>query len=67
MRITLNGQPRELERPLELAELLAELQVPVHNGVAVLLNGSVVRKADWPRTTVQGEDELEIVRATAGG
>jgi sulfur carrier protein len=67
MQITVNGQARDVPGPLPLARLLAELNVPVHNGVAVLLNGAVVRKADWPGTTVQARDELEIVRATVGG
>lgn len=67
MHITLNGQARELDGPQALPQLLAELQVPAHNGVAVLLNGAVVRKTDWAQTTVQPGDELEIVRATAGG
>ena len=67
MQITVNGQPREVPGALTLEALLAQLQLPTRNGLAVLLNGEVVRRADWVRTTVQAQDELEIVRATVGG
>jgi sulfur carrier protein len=67
MQITVNGQVREVDGPLNMTDLLAVLQVPTHSGMAVLLNGEVVRRADWPGTAVGPEDQLEIVRATAGG
>jgi sulfur carrier protein len=67
MQIQVNGEFRELPGPLALADLLAQMHVPTHSGVAVLLNGEVVRRADWTRTTVQPADALEIVRATVGG
>ena len=67
MQITVNGQAREIDAPLTLTELLAVLAVPTHSGMAVLLNGEVVRRADWPGTAVGPEDRLEIVRATVGG
>lgn len=67
MQITVNGQARAIDGPLTLAELLVVLEVPTHSGMAVLLNGEVVRRADWPGTAVGPEDRLEIVRATAGG
>jgi sulfur carrier protein len=67
MRVIVNGQPREVQGPQSMTELLAALAVPTHSGMAVLLNGEVVRRADWPGTAVGPEDRLEIVRATAGG
>ncbi|HKJ00120.1 MAG TPA: sulfur carrier protein ThiS [bacterium] len=67
MQITVNGEPREVQGPLQLPQLLAELALPAYNGVAVLLNGEVVRRSDWPQTTVNADDALEIVRATVGG
>jgi sulfur carrier protein len=67
MQITVNGQPREVEGSPSVEALLERLQVQTHSGVAVLRNGDVVRRADWPRTPVQAGDALEIVRATVGG
>ena len=67
MQITVNGQSREVAGPLCMEALLASLEVPTQRGVAVLLNGDVVRRADWARTTIQAQDEIEIVRATVGG
>lgn len=67
MEIRVNGERREIGDGLHMEQVLAALEVPTHSGVAVLRNGEVVRRADWARTPVQPEDELEIVRATAGG
>jgi sulfur carrier protein len=35
--------------------------------VAVALNGEVVRRGQWPETTVREGDAVEIVRAVGGG
>lgn len=37
------------------------------SGLAVALNGAVVRRADWPTVRIASGDELELVRATQGG
>jgi sulfur carrier protein len=67
MQVTVNGQARQVTGPQSMEALLAELKVQTHAGLAVLLNGDVVRRADWAQTTVQAADTLEIVRATVGG
>lgn len=67
MHIRVNGEPREVRAALPLVGLLDELRVPARTGVAVLRNGEVVRRSDWEHTTLQADDELEIVRATVGG
>jgi sulfur carrier protein len=36
-------------------------------GVAVALNGEVVRRGDWEVTTLSDGDVVEIVNAAAGG
>jgi sulfur carrier protein len=36
-------------------------------GVAVALNGEVVRRGDWDATTLSDGDAVEIVNAAAGG
>jgi sulfur carrier protein len=36
-------------------------------GVAVAINGEVIRRADWETTVVDGSDALEVVTAVAGG
>ncbi|MFC6051123.1 sulfur carrier protein ThiS, partial [Methylobacterium hispanicum] len=36
-------------------------------GVAIALNGRVVRRRDWEATPVRDGDRIEIVRAMQGG
>ena len=36
-------------------------------GVAVAINGSLIRKIDWRSTQVEEGDELEVLIATQGG
>ncbi len=67
MEITVNGTPRTLAAPTTVAALLEELQVDADTGIAVLLNGDVIRRAAWAQTTVPPAAEVEIVRPTVGG
>lgn len=67
MKISLNGELRDLEGPLTLRELLNSLRIPANGAIAVLLNGEVARRANWEEIIVRPEDEIEIVRATVGG
>ena len=36
-------------------------------GIAVALNGEVVRRSQWTQTLVRAEDVVEVVTAVAGG
>ena len=36
-------------------------------GIAVAVNGRVVRRGDWPAVILQPDDDIEVVRATVGG
>lgn len=62
MRVTVNGHPRELPDDARLFSLVAEPR-----GVAVALNGVVVRAADWPATVLREQDRIEVVSAHQGG
>ena len=62
MRVTVNGLPRELPEDTRLPSL-----VPGGRGVAVALNGVVVRAADWPATVLRDHDNVEVVTARQGG
>ncbi len=68
MEIKVNGQLREVESPATLREFLSSLNLPsLERGIAVCINGEIVRKADWKSTRINPDDELEIVYATQGG
>ena len=62
----MNGEARELSGPTSLAELITQLDLPATR-VAVELNRTVVRRNDWPTTTMQDGDRLEIVHFVGGG
>ena len=66
MRIQLNGEPYELERPLSIAALLERLQInPLL--VAVEHNQTVVKRARYAETIVEEGSEVEIVNFVGGG
>lgn len=68
MEIVVNGAPRQVTAPLTLRELLESLHLPtLESGIAVSLNGEVVRKAEWSRLALKERDEVEVVQATQGG
>jgi sulfur carrier protein len=66
MQITLNGKPCELPDEQVIPAILETLDVKPQQ-VAVAINGDVVRRIDWPHTSVRNGDIVEIVRAVGGG
>ncbi|MEO9180214.1 MAG: sulfur carrier protein ThiS, partial [Acidimicrobiales bacterium] len=63
--ISVNGQPEEFT--VESVEaLLTRLDIQPR-GIAVALNGQVVRRAEWSMTLIADESAVEIVTAAAGG
>lgn len=66
MELTCNGRPREVPPGTTVADLLAELTTH-DRGVAVAVDGTVVRRAAWTTTTLQPGARVEIVGASQGG
>jgi sulfur carrier protein len=64
--ILVNDVPRPAERGGTVAELLAGLAVP-RRGVAVAVNGEVVRRAEWPAHHLADGDRVEVLTAAQGG
>jgi thiamine biosynthesis protein ThiS len=64
--ITLNGEPFELERPMSVVELLAQLQIDPRR-VAVEHNLSIVKRHRFPEIMVDDGDRLEVVNFVGGG
>ena len=69
MEILVNGALRDYPRHSATLSLVMEsLGLDgTEQGVAVALNGELVRHADWGGTVLHPDDELEIVQATQGG
>ena len=64
--IVVNGEGRNVPGGLNIGDLLLLLGV-VPDRVAVELDRRIVRKADWPVTTVAAGAQLEIVHFVGGG
>ena len=65
--IRLNGETEQLGVGT-IAELVAvKSDMPAGRGLAVALNGMLVRRADWANTPLKAGDAVEIVRAMQGG
>jgi thiamine biosynthesis protein ThiS len=66
VRITLNGDPYDLEQPLSVQELLERLDIDPRR-VAVEHNAVIVRRAAFSATLVGDGDRVEIVNFVGGG
>jgi thiamine biosynthesis protein ThiS len=66
MTITLNGDSHQLNAPVSITELLAQLDIDARR-VAVELNLTVVKKAAYDTSVVKEGDEVEIVNFVGGG
>jgi sulfur carrier protein len=64
--ILVNDMPRPAGLGETVAELLATLAVPAR-GVAVAVNGEVVRRAEWPAHRLLDGDRVEVLTAAQGG
>jgi thiamine biosynthesis protein ThiS len=66
MRLTLNGELREIATSATISDLLGSLQLP---GKLVLVecNGQAVQRDDFAVTKLAEGDTVEIVRLSAGG
>lgn len=64
--IRLNGEGAPLAAKT-IAELVEQQGVAGGKGVAVALNGQVVRRQAWAETTLSPGDDVEIVRVRQGG
>jgi len=64
--LTVNGERRELDGPIGLIAFLESLAIDPRY-VAVARNGDVLPREEWPQTTLQDGDVLEVVRMVGGG
>jgi sulfur carrier protein len=66
IQLHLNGELRSCRRDLTLTEFLVELGLNPQL-VAVEYNGEILARSQWPTTTLQADDALEIVTIVGGG
>ena len=65
IKITLNGEPRELDKGTNVSNLLQNLEISVP--CAVEMNKKVIPKALHPDTIINDGDIVEIVTIVGGG
>jgi thiamine biosynthesis protein ThiS len=65
--LTVNGRAQPYQART-ISDYLSGVGIdPAHPGVAVAVNASIVRRAEWATTLLQPGDQVEIVQARAGG
>lgn len=66
MRIEVNGEAREVKPGTTLDGLIRQLALAPER-LALERNREVVRRADWPLTSLAEGDRIEIVHFVGGG
>lgn len=66
MTILVNGETKEIQKEVNLGELLELLALPSER-IAIELNREVVRKKDWANIAVKDADKIEVVHFVGGG
>ncbi len=66
MEIVINGTSHQLPDDTSL-ERAIHLISSADAGIAVAVNGEVVRRASWPETRLAAGDQVEVLTAVQGG
>ncbi|KQO55245.1 thiamine biosynthesis protein ThiS [Methylobacterium sp. Leaf87] len=70
MKLILNGRPHEsAARDLDALFRIEAEETGIESpqGIAIAVNGAVIRRRDWETTQLEEGDRVEIVRAMQGG
>ena len=67
MEIMVNGQPESMAAGSTVADIAEARELVGKGGVAIAVNGAVVRQADWPRKRLEEGDKVVILTAVQGG
>ena len=66
MRVTVNGEARNFDGPIDVASLIAVLGLEPRR-VAIERNREIVPKSLYTKTTLTENDAIEIVHFVGGG
>lgn len=66
MEVMINGAPREVPEEMSLDRAVSLISASA-TGIAVAVNGEVVRRAAWPQHWLAPGDEVEVLTAVQGG
>ena len=66
MKLTVNGDPMELQEPMKVTELLTRLKLKPEL-VVVELNLNILKRDELAKTQLKENDQVEIVHFVGGG
>lgn len=67
MKLTVNGEPLDIEQPISVKELLVVAKADQPEYVTVQLNGEFVDHSGFESTMVTGGDTVEFLYFMGGG
>ncbi len=67
MQIIVNGEKNQLDKEVNILDLLEILNVKMPEMVSVELNGEIVDRDDFVKTIIQENDEVEFLYFMGGG
>ena len=68
MRVLVNGEPHELDDDATLVDAVAAAGAPASGrGLAVAVDGEVVRRAEWAAAPLREGQRIEVLQAVQGG
>jgi sulfur carrier protein len=66
LNIIVNGDDKNIADGVFISDLISELGLKAER-LAVEVNRRIVRRAEWPSTTLKEGDKVEIVHFVGGG
>lgn len=67
MRVIVNGDATEVPEGLTVTNLLAHLNVRMPDRVSVQVNGTILKREDFPATHVRADDSVDFLYFMGGG
>lgn len=67
MKLTVNGAESAFDESLTVTELLTAQKVKMPEMVSVELNGQILKRSDFPATTLADGDQVEFLYFMGGG
>jgi sulfur carrier protein len=67
MRVKVNDKATEIPDGLTIAELLAHQKVKMPDMVSVQVNGTILKREDFPATQVRENDSVDFLYFMGGG
>jgi sulfur carrier protein len=67
MRLSVNGVARTAPDGATVADVVAEIVPGAARGIAVAVDGAVVRRGEWAATRLRDGAAVEVLTAAQGG